>query len=121
MKSSLVVFAIVTLVSVVDARNYEGLKAYKMTIKNQTIVKKSSALKQKVEYFVIDFKDINKMDTFSLEKKYALKLSQCIADGICIFKFMDAQTQQLNINKIISTQTNIKQIKEYKAYEFQVF
>ena len=121
MKSSLLMVLTVTLVSAVYAGNYEGLKAYKAKIKNQATVKKSSALEQKVEYFVIEFKDINKMDTYFLEKKYALKLSQCIADGICIFEFMDAQTQQLNINEIISTQTNIKQIKEYKAYEFQAF
>jgi len=121
MKNNLLFFVLLSVVGVNLFADYEQLKAYKREIKTQTNIKKSSPLQTHSPYFVIDFIDINKMDTYSLEKKYGLKLSQCIADGICIFKFKNFQTQYLDSQKIIQEESNIAKIRVYRAYDFKAF
>ena len=110
-----------SLMSSFLSADYDGLKAYKQQIKMQPQVFLSTVHKENYSYFVIDFKDLNKMDTFALEKKYALKLSECIADGICIFKFLNAKTQQLSVKKILHKEPNIKSLRVYKPYRFKTF
>ncbi len=121
MKSKINILIVCSLISTVLSADYEDLKAYKQQIKIEPHLLRSAAFKTTNSYYVIDFKDINKMDTFALEQKYTLKLSECIVDGICIFKFLNAQTQQLNISEILNAEPNIKALKEYKPYEFKAF
>lgn len=121
MKSKINILIICILISTILSADYESLKAYKQQVKMQPHLLRSAAFKTKNAYYVIDFKDINKMNTFVLEQQYALKLSECIADGICIFKFLNAQTQQLNKNEILNAEPNIKALKEYKSYKFKAF
>jgi hypothetical protein len=101
--------------------NYESLKMYKQDVKNQVKTEKAAPLKRSNSQFVIDFVDINAMDIYNLHQKYGLTLTQCIADGICIFKFDNNQTNRVQLDEIIKKEVNIKQIKEYKPYEFRPF
>ena len=101
--------------------NYEALKEYKQSTNRQNNIKNAPALQKRDSLFVIDFKDINKMNTYLLEEKYALKLQQCIADGICIFKFLKYQTQPLERRRIKELESNIEDIKPYRAYKFKAF
>ena len=122
MRSKFNILMVCTLLGSALSADYEGLKAYKREVKMQAKLFRSSGVEQsKNDYFVIDFKDINSMDTFALEKKYGLKLSECIADGICIFQFLHAQTQRLSIREILQKETNIRSIEAYKSYNFRAF
>ena len=121
MENKINILMVCSLMSSFLSADYNGLKAYKQQIKMQPKVFLSTAHEGTHSYFVIDFKDINKMDTFALEKKYALKLSECIADGICIFKFLNAKTQQLLVKEILQKEPNIKSLKVYKPYRFKTF
>ena len=122
MRSKLNILMVCTLFGSALSADYEGLKAYKREVRMQAKLFRSSGVEQsKNDYFVIDFKDINSMDTFALEKKYGLKLSECIADGICIFQFLHAQTQRLSIREILQKETNIRSIEAYKSYNFRAF
>ncbi len=121
MRSSLSIVFLLTLVSTLLSADYEGLKAYKERVKLQPKVLESTAFEETNSYFIIDFKDINKMDTFALEEKYGLKLFECIADGICVFQFLYAQTQRLPSAEILQKEANIRSIKAYKTYEFKAF
>jgi hypothetical protein len=121
MKNNLLFIALFGVIYVNLYADYEQLKAYKRAVKTQINIKKSPSFQADSSYFVIDFKDINKMNTFKLEKKYGLQLFQCIADGICIFKFINSPTQHLQSKKIIQEESNIQTIKLYKAYDFKAF
>ena len=101
--------------------NYATLKAYKQGVKNQVKIEKAPLFKRSNSLFVIEFVNINKMDTYSLKQKYGFELTQCIADGICIFKFDNNQSNLFKFDEIINKEVNIKQIKEYKSYEFKAF
>jgi len=101
--------------------NYASLKAYKQDVRNQVKIEKASLFKRSNSLFVIEFMNINKMDTYSLKQKYGFELTQCIADGICVFKFDNNQSNLLKFDEIIKKEANIKQIKEYKPYEFKAF
>ncbi len=121
MKNNLIIVLLCLFVNIKAFADYEHLKAYKAEVKNQTNIQKMSPLLNSALYYVIDFKDINKMDTYSLEEKYALQLHQCIADGICIFKFKKFKKQHLKIDNIMHRESNIEKIKVYKAYDFKAF
>ena len=121
MKSKLNILVMITLMSISLSADYEELKAYKAQIKMQPHALHSSRYETQSSYFILDFKDINQMDTFVLKERYALKLSECIADGICIFQFLNSKTQQLPITEILQNETNIRSVKAYKSYEFQAF
>jgi len=101
--------------------DYSDLKEYKARKKAQIQTEIKSNYKLKGAFFIIDFKDINKMDTYALEQRYNLKLYQCIADGICVFKFKDFKKEALYREEILKRESNIKNIRLYKAYDFTAF
>jgi len=121
MKGKGIFIVFITLFSMNVSADYEVLKAYKTDVKNQPIVKSSAKVQRDTQLYIVDFKDINKMDTELLEFKYGLKLHECIADGICIFKLDAKQTQQKECNLIIQNESNINSIIKYLPYEFKSY
>lgn len=121
MKGKGIFIVFLTLFSMNVSADYEALKAYKAEVKNQPIVKSSAKVKRDTQLYIVNFKDINKIDTELLESKYGLTLYECIADGICIFKLDTNQTQQKELNLIIQNETNINSMREYLPYEFKTY
>jgi len=121
MKGKMIFLLCVTIFSINLSANYEALKAYKADIKNQPIFKSSTTTQTDTQLYIVNFKDINKMDTELLESQYGLKLHKCIADGICIFKLDANQTQHKELDFIIHNESNINSIIEYLPYEFKAY
>lgn len=121
MKGKMIFLLYVTIFSINLSANYEALKAYKADIKNQPIFKSSTTTQADTQLYIVNFKDINKMDTELLESQYRLKLHKCIADGICIFKLDTNQTQYKELDFIIENESNINSIIEYLPYEFKAY
>jgi len=121
MKGKTIFLLFLTVFSINVSADYEVLKAYKADVKNQPIVKSSAKVQRDTQLYIVDFKDINKMDTELLESKYGLKLHECIADGICIFRLNTNQTQQKELNLIIQNESNINSMTEYLPYKFKAY
>lgn len=100
---------------------YESMQKYKRNLQTRPSEQKSMQSKIKTDLYVIEFKDLNAMDTYSLEKKYNLRLVQCIADGICVFRNENKQIKNFNRQNIIDSEENIKNIKPYVPYRFRIF
>lgn len=119
MNKKTVIFILFVLIGFNLSANYDQLREYKT--KTKSITQNYLVLQNTRQYYIVNFKDLNKMDTDKLEKEYALKLYQCIADGICIFKFKNFKIKPLDINNIVDKETNIIDIQAYKPYHFQTF
>ena len=103
-----------------SAQDYTLLKKKKEEFKQRGVQPyKKETVNPNAHYFIVSFYDINQMDTWKLEERYSLQLHLCIADGICIFKHLNADKKPLNINTILNEEPTIKKISEYKAYNFQ--
>jgi len=55
---------------------YESMQKYKKNLQTRPSEQDSMQSKTKTDLYVIEFKDLNAMDTYSLEKKYNLRLVQ---------------------------------------------
>jgi len=121
MKGKTIFLLLVTILSINLSANYEALKAYKADVKNQPIFKSSAITQTDTRLYIVNFKDINKMDTELLASQYGLKLYECIADGICIFKLDTNQTQQKELDFIMQNESNIDSIVKYLPYKFKVY
>lgn len=121
MKSRMLFLLFLTVFVVSLSADYEGLKVYKAAVKNQPSLKKSTKIDRGRQLYIVNFKDINNMDTVLLDSKYGLKLYECIADGICIFKLDTNQTQPKKLHSIVQSESNINSIVEYLPYKFHSF
>jgi len=100
---------------------YETMQEFKKNLKQQKHMS-TAYVHESSDEFIINFKDINLMDTFELENRYSFRLVQCIADGICIFKYKGkSDRMKENIQKVLENETNVKEILEYKPYNFKAF
>jgi len=89
----------------ISLSGYENLQIYK----NQhpaKIEKKNSNL------LIVKFKDINSFNFFEFENRYHVKLSYCIADGICIYEAKQGEDIEELVTKI--RENNI--LKSVKVY-----
>ena len=120
MFGKIIVYIFVVFVSL-KAYDYSALQAKKAQLKYESQLTQKDGVNPFARYFVIDFYDINKMDTWKLEERYSLQLHLCIADGICVFRYLHADTIPLDIATILHDETNIKKIYEYKNYNFQAY
>ena len=84
---------------------YEDLQTYK----NQHPAKKE---KKNSNLLIVRFKDINSFDFFEFEKRYQVRLSYCIADGICIYEAKQGEDIKELVTKI--RKDNI--LKSVKVY-----
>lgn len=104
--------------------DYESIKEYKKSVikKKQHAVEKfdTNSTNEKL-LLEVRYYDINKMDTEYLEKMYDISLWNCIADGICIFKYNGNESREAILNRIRTNEKNIKNIKQYEKYNFKTF
>lgn len=104
---------------------YEELKKNKYNVKRKdkiNEVRNKSKLKNKyMNLLEIKYYDINQMNTDSLEVKYDIFLWQCIADGICVFRYKGNENINFVIQTIKNSEKSIKNIREYKEYNFKLF
>ena len=69
----------------------------------------------------ITYFDINNLNTDYLQKQYDLYLQQCIADGICIFKYNGKENTEQVIHKIQKNEKKIRSVRKYQKYNFKPF
>ena len=69
----------------------------------------------------IKYFDINNLNTEYLEKQYSLFLQQCIADGICIFRYNGDENIYQVIQEIQENEKKIRSVRKYQKYNFKVF
>ena len=104
---------------------YDSLKEYKNKtnrLKKTDALKSQSAVDKEYRNLLeIRYHDINRMDTDSLEVKYNIYLWQCIADGICVFRYRGDENINFIIDRIKKSEKSIKNIRKYEKYNFRVF
>lgn len=117
------IFALIVLLATIPGyADYEGLKSYKSQHKSKDAVSNLSTKDNNSCNLVeIKYYDINTIDLEILEIRYDLHFQQCIADGICVFKYKGDRKLNDLLDAIQKEQKNIKSIREYKPYKFKIF
>lgn len=118
MKIKLLILLLVFSLSAED--KFEKLRQMKQSTKSSKVIQQSQENSSN-KLLEIKYFDINYLDTDYLEEYYSLYLQECIADGICIFKYNGEDNINQIVRQIQTQEKKIRSIREYKKYNFKPF
>jgi len=118
MKISLIILLFISTVMAQD--RFEKLRVMKQSVQAMRVSKRSQEATHN-KLLEIKYFDINNLNTDYLEKHYSLDLQQCIADGICIFKYNGKENMHKVIDAIQRNEKKISSVRKYQKYNFTLF
>lgn len=118
-----VILFFIFLITTISAENYQSLHDFKKSNPgirqdcNQNFLSYSDNEKNMI---IVRFNNINTFDFFEFEERYQMRLSFCIANGICAFENLSEQNLE-DLVEMFKRKSLFKSVEVYKKYKMKIY